>query len=139
MAVIKKIWSHTRQFSDRNRQFFLQRPSSSLQYGGRRQTLSSSFRITDTQSTNSTRAREQTRNIQCLSLNKSLNESGESQTDRIVRDRSESIKVPVSQCCRNSPFSVRWVRCKTFLSELERTLVPSVDRRDRTSPIIKSL
>lgn len=34
----KKVWSQTRQFSDRNRQFFLQRPSSSLQYGGRRQT-----------------------------------------------------------------------------------------------------
>lgn len=34
----KKSWSQTKQFSDRNRQFFLQRPSSSLQYGGRRQT-----------------------------------------------------------------------------------------------------
>lgn len=33
----KKTWSQTKQFSDRNRQFFLQRPSSSLQYGGRRQ------------------------------------------------------------------------------------------------------
>lgn len=34
----KKVWSQTRQFSDRNRQFFLQRPSSSLHYGSRRQT-----------------------------------------------------------------------------------------------------
>lgn len=107
-----------------------------------RQKGSSSLRIRDTHSTHNSRVREQTRNIQCLPRNQSLSESGESKTGRIIRDRSESIKIPVFQCCRNSPVSASWGTCKTFLSELESnytgSLDPSINQRDRNSHIIKS-
>lgn len=144
MAVIRKFGHKQDNFLTETASFFSRDPHQASSMGvADRQTGGSSLRIRDTHSTHSTWVREQIRNIQCLPRNQSLNESGESQTDRIVRDRSESVKIPVSQRCRNSPVSASWGTCKTFLSELESnykgSLDPSVDQRDRTSPIIKSL
>lgn len=129
MAVIRKFGHKQDSFLTETASFFYRDPHQASSMGvADRQTGGSSLRIRDTHSTHNSRVREQTRNIQCLPRNQSLSESGESKTGRIIRDRSESIKIPVFQCCRNSPVSASWGTCKTFLSELESNYTGSFSR-----------